>query len=404
MSENALSPGNLKDSVVFYRADLNVPLHLDHVADGFRIDAILPTLKYLSRHGAKVILASHLGRPKGMRRPNMTMKPVVDYLIQKLKPKTNRIFFSPSLAGQQRNQIIQTMKAGDIMVLDNLRFDPGEESNNPAFALSLAQGCDIYLNDAFACCHREHASITGITNFLPSFAGPLVVEELQKLEQYLSSPTWPYMAIVGGAKISSKLSLLKNLVTQVDKLAIVGAMANTFLLAQGHEIGQSLHEPDLAEEAMEFLEISRNQNCEVILPTDVVVAEKIRENVPTRVTTVDAIKPHENILDTGPQTLHTIKEAIADSKTVIWNGALGLFEVPPFDRATMDLAHFIAKQSRQHGLISVSGGGDTLSAIKKANCAEDFSYLSTAGGAFLEWVEGKPLPGIEVLLSKQDGV
>ncbi|WP_298216377.1 phosphoglycerate kinase [Acidocella sp.] len=394
MPGRTLDDVDVKGKRVLLRADLNVPMRDGKVADATRLERLLPTIRELSGKGAKVIVLSHFDRPKGKVVPELSLKPVAEALGGILgRP----VGFAPDCVGPEAEKAVAGMKDGDVLVLENTRFHPGEEKNDPEFAAQLARLGDIYVNDAFSAAHRAHASTEGVAKHMPAFAGRLMQAELQALEKALGHPQRPVAAIVAGSKVSTKLDLLNNLVTKVDILVIGGAMANTFLAAQGHHIGKSLQEPELHAAALEILKTAAAKGCEVILPKDVVVAEKLEPNARTQVVRVDAIPPNAMVLDVGPETVDAFIKRLPEIKTIIWNGPLGAFETKPFDASTNTLAKAIAKATKEGKVISVGGGGDTVSALKLAGVHDDLTYLSTAGGAFLEWMEGKILPGVEVL-------
>jgi phosphoglycerate kinase len=379
---------------VLLRADLNVPMHDGKVSDTSRLDRLAAGIQELSVKGARVIVLSHFDRPKGQRVPAMSLRPVALALGEVLgRP----VMFGEDCVGPEAARAVAAMEAGDVLVLENTRFHAGEELNDPAFAAELAKNGDIFVNDAFSAAHRAHASTEGIARLLPSYAGRLMQVELSALEKALGNPERPVAAIVAGSKVSTKLDLLTNLVGKVDILVIGGAMANTFLAAQGVSVGKSLQEPDLHETALKILAAAKEKGCEIILPSDVVVSEKFAANPPTQVVAVDAIPANMMALDVGPATVAAFIARLPGIKTIIWNGPLGAFETKPFDAGTNALAEAIAKATDAGSIISVGGGGDTVSALKLAGAAERMTYMSGAGGAFLEWMEGKILPGVEVL-------
>ena len=381
---------------VLLRADLNVPVRDGKVSDATRLERLLPTIKELSDKGAKVIVLSHFDRPKGKIVPEMSLKPIADSLGRILgKP----VGFAADCVGPEAENAVASLNNGDVLVLENTRFHAGEEANDPAFAAQLAKLGDIFVNDAFSAAHRAHASTEGVAKHLPSFAGRLMQAELHALEAALGNPQRPVAAIVAGSKVSTKLDLLNNLVTKVDILVIGGAMANTFLAAQGHNVGKSLQEADLHGTALEILKTAAAKGCEILLPQDVVVAETFAANVPTQVVKIDEIPANAMALDVGPATVEAFIKRLPEIKTIIWNGPLGAFETKPFDASTNALANAIAKATKEGKVVSVGGGGDTVSALKLAGIHDDLTYLSSAGGAFLEWMEGKVLPGV-IALSK----
>jgi phosphoglycerate kinase len=379
---------------ILVRADLNVPVQNGAISDLTRIERLAPTISELSAKGAKVIVCSHFDRPKGKPDPALSLRPMAAALEKILgKP----VAFAEDCIGPAAEQAVAKLTDGDILVLENTRFHAGEETNDPTLAAALAGLADIFVNDAFSAAHRAHASTEGVAQKLPAYAGRLMQAELTALEAALGNPARPVMAIVAGSKVSTKLELLNNLVAKVDILVIGGAMANTFLGAQGVNMGKSLQEKDLYPTALEILATAKSKNCEVFLPFDVVVAEIFAPNPPTQTVVVDAIPENAMALDVGPATIHALIQKLPHVKTLIWNGPLGAFETPPFAAATNALADAVAKATVEHSLISVGGGGDTVSALRLAGAADKLTYLSSAGGAFLEWMEGKILPGVEVL-------
>ena len=380
---------------VLVRVDLNVPMREGAVGDTTRIDRVAPTLKELAGRGARVIVASHFGRPKGKRVPAMSLKPLAAPLSRALGDLPVR--FVPDCVGAEAESEVAALDPGDIALLENVRFHAGEEANDTAFADALAGLAELYVNDAFSAAHRAHASTTAIAQRLPNAAGRLMQAELEALGKALQAPERPVIAVVGGAKVSTKLALLANLIERVDRLVIGGAMANTFLHAQGVAIGASLHEPDLAADARRIVAEASGAGCEIVLPTDVVVTREFREGAEGAVTRAADVPENGMILDLGPETCARIETAMADSRTLVWNGPLGAFEIAPFDRATTRCALAAASLTEEGTLLSVAGGGDTVAALQGAGVLGDFSYVSTAGGAFLEWLEGKTLPGVAAL-------
>ena len=383
---------------IFFRADLNLPMQDGKISDTTRMTRLAPAISALAESGARVVVASHLGRPKGTHDANLSLKPVAEALAECLARPVN---FVADIAGEAAQNAVRALQDGEILMLENLRFDAGEESNDADFAARLMEGIDIYVNDAFACSHRHHASICAVAGMRPAFAGALMLEELQALNQALTQPTRPLVAVVGGAKISSKLTMLNHLVEQVDALILGGGMANTFLLEAGVELGASLVEADLLKEVQAVKATAKKSNCQLILPKDGVVATKLEKNAPHRVAHFDKDKlgGGEMILDIGKDSVAAAKQAITAAKTLIWNGPMGAFEIPPFDNATTKLAQYVGARSKAGDLVSIAGGGDTLAALNHANAMQQFTYISTAGGAFLEWLEGKALPGVEALLA-----
>ncbi len=385
---------DVKDKRVLLRVDLNVPMEQGRVTDATRLTRVAPTITELASKGAKVVLLAHFGRPKGKREAKDSLKPVAEALSLVVKKP---VAFAEDCIGEAAAKAVAAMKGGDILCLENTRFHAGEEKNDPAFVAELAKLGDIWVNDAFSAAHRAHASTEGLGHKLPAYAGRGMQAELDALGKALDAPTHPVIAIVGGAKVSTKLDLLENLVSKVDALVIGGGMANTFLHAQGVGIGKSLAEKDLAATALRILDKAENENCAIILPVDAVVAFHFEAGAPSQAYGLDAI-PHEGmILDVGPRSIERIKSAIDDAATLVWNGPLGAFELTPFDRGTLAAARHAAERTRAKTLVSVAGGGDTVAALNAAGVADQFTYVSTAGGAFLEWMEGKPLPGVDVL-------
>src|ERR1700686_2213036 len=384
---------NVKGKSRLLRVDLNVPMEQGRVTDATRLERVSPTITEISDKGGKVILLAHFGRPKG-RDVKDSLKPVAAALAQVIKKP---VAFADDCVGEVATKAIAGMKDGDILCLENTRFHKGEEKNDPAFVDALAKLGDLWVNDAFSAAHRAHASTEGLGHKLPAYAGRTMQAELDALAKALESPTKPVIAIIGGAKVSTKIDLLENLVSKVDALVIGGGMANTFLHAQGVGIGKSLAEKDLAATALRIIDKADAANCAIILPVDAVVANQFAANAPSHAYGLDAIPPDGMILDVGPQSIARVHAAIDDAATLVWNGPLGAFEMPPFDRGTVAAARHAAARTRAKKLISVAGGGDTVAALNQAGVAQDFSYVSPAGGAFLEWMEGKPLPGVEVL-------
>jgi phosphoglycerate kinase len=379
---------------VLLRADLNVPVRDGKITDLTRLERLSPTIRELSEKGAKVIVCSHFERPKGKRVPEMSLAPVAAALGQVLGRKVR---FAEDCIGLPAQQAVEALGNGDIAVLENTRFHAEEEKNDPAFAAALAKLADIYVNDAFSSAHRAHASTEGVARLLPSYAGRLMQAELEALGAALLHPVRPVAAVVGGAKVSTKLELLGNLVAKVDVLVIGGAMANTFLAAEGKGVGKSLEEAEMHAMAREILGKAKAAGCEVMLPVDAVVAAEFKPNPVTATVSVDAVPADQMILDVGPATVKLLIDKLATLRTLVWNGPLGAFETPPFDAATTAFAKAVAAATVAGKLKSVAGGGDTVSALRHAGVAEQISYISTAGGAFLEWMEGKTLPGVAAL-------
>ncbi|WP_415715342.1 phosphoglycerate kinase [Roseibium sp.] len=376
------------------RVDLNVPMDGDKVTDTTRIERVLPTIRELSEKGAKVILLAHFGRPKGERVASMSLAPVAPAVAKLLgKP----VAFANDCIGQDAEDAVKAMANGDVVLLENTRYHKGEEKNDPDFAKALAANGDIYVNDAFSAAHRAHGSTEGIAKLLPAYAGRTMQAELEALGSALGEPVRPVLAVVGGAKVSSKIDLLENLVSKVDMLVIGGGMANTFLAAKGIDVGKSLCEHDLADTANRIMAAADAANCEIVLPDDAVVAREFKAGADNETVALDAIPSDGMILDVGAASIATVTSRIDAAKTLVWNGPLGAFEIAPFDKATVAAAKHAANNTRAGKLNSVAGGGDTVAALNHADAAESFSYVSTAGGAFLEWLEGKELPGVKAL-------
>jgi len=379
---------------VLLRVDFNVPMKDGVISDTTRIDRALPTIKELSQKGAKVLLLSHYGRPKGKPDPSMSLAPVAKALKDKLG---GPVEFAEDCIGDAVAKLSKNMLDGDVALLENTRFHAGEEKNDPAFAAALAEHGDLYVNDAFSAAHRAHGSTVGVARILPAAAGRAMERELDYLNAALSEPVRPMMAVVGGAKVSSKIDLLLNLVGKSDILVVGGGMANTFLFAKGYAVGKSLCEPDLGDTAKEIIAQAQRDSCDLVLPTDAVVAKEFKEDAAREVVGVEDVKADDMILDLGPDTVDLIAQKIENAKTLVWNGPLGAFETRPFDTATVEAARFAAKRVKENALTAVAGGGDTVAALNYAQVADDFTYVSTAGGAFLEWLEGKTLPGVAIL-------
>lgn len=379
---------------VLVRVDFNVPMIAGQVSDDTRLKAALPTVAFLRRAGAKVILAAHFGRPKGRRNLEMSLAPVATPLSELID---HPVKFVSDCVGPDAEQAAQSLAAGDVLLLENTRFHAGEEKNDPDFAAQLAALADVYVNDAFSAAHRAHASTQGVATRLPSYAGLALQREIDHVTAALENPNRPLLAIVGGAKVSTKIDLLKNLVAKVDRLFVGGAMANTFLAAKGHDMGASLFEPDLLDTAREIFSAAAQAGSDIMLPVDGVVTTEFKAHADRRVADIDDIKANEMMLDCGPETVDRLADAIDAARTLVWNGPLGAFETPPFDTATVEAARYAAARCVDHGLTAVAGGGDTVAALNQAGASDDFTFVSTAGGAFLEWLEGKTLPGIAVL-------
>ncbi len=385
--------GDVTGKRALVRVDLNVPMADGAVTDDTRLRATLPTVTELSDRGAIVLLLAHFGRPKGQKRPDMSLSLVTraygDVLGRPVR-------FVEDCQGAAKDAVAM-MRPGDVAILENTRFHAGEEKNDPALAAAMAELGDFYVNDAFSAAHRAHSSTEGLAHLLPAYAGRAMEAELSALEKALGNPERPVAAVVGGAKVSTKLDVLTHLVAKVDHLIIGGGMANTFLAARGVDVGKSLCEHDLSETALGILDAADRAGCTVHLPYDVVVAKEFAPNPPTRTVNVHEVAPDEMILDVGPAAVEALADALKTCRTLVWNGPLGAFETPPFDRATVALAQTAAALTKSNALVSVAGGGDTVAALNQAGVADDFTFVSTAGGAFLEWMEGKELPGVKAL-------
>ena len=381
---------------ILLRVDLNVPMKDGAVTDATRIERAVPTIRALRGKGAKVVVLSHFGRPKGARVPEMSLAPIVAPLSDALGG--DPVSFAEDCIGEKAEMAVGAMKEGDVLLLENLRFHAGEEKNAEDFTAALAKLGDVYVNDAFATAHRAHASTEGLARHLPAYAGLLMQAELEALGQALEAPKRPVVAVVGGAKVSTKLELLGNLLPKVDYLIIGGGMANTFLHAQGHEVGKSLAERDLADTARKIITKAEQEGCTICLQTDCVVAGEFAAGAPSEVVPVTAVPEDKMILDAGPESVARFADVLKESETLVWNGPLGAFEITPFDAGTVSLARTAAELTDQGALLSVAGGGDTVAALVHAKVADRFSYVSTAGGAFLEWMEGKTLPGVAALM------
>jgi len=379
---------------VLVRVDLNVPMENGDVSDMTRIERVLPTIEELSGKGAKVILLAHFGRPKGKRVDDMSLAPVAHALEEVLD---HDVVFATDCIGEAMQKAIAKMDDGDVMLMENTRFYAGEEANDPAFTDELAALGDIYVNDAFSAAHRAHASTEGLARRLPAYAGRTMEAELKALEKGLGNPEKPVVAIVGGAKVSTKLDLLMNLVKKVDALVIGGGMANTFLAARGTDVGKSLCEHDLAATAKQIMIEAASAGCAIVLPVDAVVAREFKAGAASETVDIANVPADAMILDVGPRSVEAINGWIDRAKTLVWNGPLGAFEIEPFHKATVSAARHAAERTRDGKLVSVAGGGDTVAALNQADATADFTYVSTAGGAFLEWMEGKDLPGVSAL-------
>ncbi len=386
--------GNIRGKRVLVRADLNVPVQDGEVSDDTRLRSVMPTVAELADKGARVLILSHFGRPKGVD-PALSLAPIAAALGAVLgRP----VSFIADCQGSDAEAAVAALPEGGVAVLENTRFHAGEEANDPALVAAMARLGDLYVNDAFSAAHRAHASTEGLAHVLPAYAGRAMQAELEALEKALGNPEHPVAAVVGGAKVSTKLDVLNNLVGQVQHLIIGGGMANTFLAARGVDVGKSLCEHDLAAQALEVLDAAERGGCTVHLPYDVVVAKEFRANPPTRTVNVHEVAADEMILDIGPAAVEALGDVLKTCRTLVWNGPLGAFEIEPFDKATVALARTAAALTEAGSLVSVAGGGDTVSALNHARVADKFTFVSTAGGAFLEWMEGKPLPGVEALM------
>ena len=394
MNYRTLDDLDLKARRVLVRVDLNVPVKNGEVTDDTRVRAIVATVREILEKGGKPILLAHFGRPKGRRVPEMSLQVVVPALGEALGATVR---FAENCVGEAAEKAAGALGKGEVLLLENTRFHAGEEENDPGFADALARLGDLYVNDAFSAAHRAHASTEGLAHRLPAAAGRQMEAEIEALERALKKPDRPVVAVVGGAKVSTKIDLLENLLTKCDQIVIGGAMANTFLAAQGADVGKSLAEADLAGTARESMAKAEAAGCELVLPRDVVVAEELAEGAATQVVAADGCPPEAMILDVGPDSLADIEARFRHARTVLWNGPLGAFETPPFDRGTLAAARIAAELTEAGRLVTVAGGGDTVAALNAAGVAERFTYVSTAGGAFLEWLEGKSLPGVAAL-------
>jgi phosphoglycerate kinase len=391
---DALDP---KGKRVLLRADLNVPVKDGRITDRTRIERLSPTIRELADKGGRVIVCSHFDRPKGRRVPEMSLKPMVEALAAALgRP----VAWAEDCVGPEAEAAAAALADGEVLLLENTRFHAGEEANDPALAASLAKLAEAFVNDAFSAAHRAHASTEGVAHLLPAYAGRLMQAELTALDQALGNPSRPVVAIVGGAKVSTKLELLGNLSRKVDVLVISGAMANTFLAAQGLSVGKSLQEAEMHETARQILADAKSANCEILLPADLVVAGELAAHAATRTVAADRVPDGMMALDVGPETEATIEQRLRRASTLVWNGPLGAFETPPFDAATVAVAQSVASLTASAGLKSIAGGGDTVAALRHAGVMERMTYVSSAGGAFLEWLEGKTLPGVAALAPK----
>lgn len=397
MDLSGLKPVEIADVAekrVLVRVDLNVPVRDGEVTDATRIIRIAPCLLELASRGARVVVISHFGRPKGKPNPEFSLRPVASKMSEILRKPVK---FSDDCIGEPAACVVEAMQPGDIALLENLRFHPGEEKNDTEFAQQLATLGDIFVGEAFSSSHRAHASTEAITQLLPSYAGPLMMEEIEALRSALDNPKRPTAAVVGGAKVSTKIPILTNMMAKVDKLIIGGGMANTFLQAKGIEVGKSLAEPDFHETAREIMAAAEGKGCEILLPTDVVVASEFKVGAASKVVDVSDVPADMMILDVGPKSVAELTHKLGGCNTLLWNGPLGAFEIEPFGEGTFKLAQAAAALTKAGALVSVAGGGDTVAALNAAGVTRDFSYVSTAGGAFLEWLEGRELPGVAAL-------
>ena len=396
MDFQTLDTMDVSGKTVLLRADLNVPVKDGNVTDTTRIDRVKPTIEALASKGAKIVVMAHFGRPKGEAKPEFSLS----FLPPTLEKQWGKpVSFAADCVGEKPEAAIQDMNAGDILLLENVRFYPGEEKNDPAFTQKLAALGDVFVNDAFSATHRAHASTEGLAHLLPCAAGRLMEAELNALASALESPQKPVTAIVGGAKISTKLSVLDNLVRKTDYLILGGGMANTFMHAQGINVGNSLCEKDMAEEAKSIAKTAQENGCKIILPVDQIGVREFKENADHEIVKAGDMKDDQESVDIGPETTVAIQNILKECKTVLWNGPLGVFEMKPFDKGTNEIAKTVAGLTTSGALVSVAGGGDTVAALENAGVAGAFTYISTAGGAFLEWLEGKTLPGVAALMS-----
>jgi phosphoglycerate kinase len=384
-----------RNKTVLLRGDLNVPVKDGVVTDATRIERLAPTIEALIARGAKVVVMSHFGRPKGGPDPALSLRPLAAPLGKAIGGR--EVAFAADCIGEEAKRVVAALRPGQVALLENLRFHKGEEANSPEFARALAELGDLYVDDAFSAAHRAHASIAALAHLLPAAAGKLMEAELSALTAALETPARPAMALVGGAKVSTKLDLLRFIIGKIDLLAIGGAMANTLLFAEGTEVGRSLCERDMADDARALLALARERRCRVILPEDAVVAAELAPGKPTQIVAIGAVPSDKMILDVGPRTVDRIAAALEGARTLVWNGPLGAFETPPFDRSTVAVAKKVAALTRAGKLLSVAGGGDTVAALGAAGATDELSYVSTAGGAFLEWLEGRELPGVAAL-------
>ena len=398
MEDKSILNIDTRNKRLLIRADLNVPINNNKISDETRIERFCSGISKLLKKSAKIIIITHLGRPKGKEDLSLSNR----ILLKPLKKYLNKeIIFSSNPISTSAIESSKRLKNNQILLCENIRFHPEEEEDDPIFAEKLSSLGDIYVNDAFSCCHRAHSSTHSITNFLPSYFGPMLCEEISALNRTLENPSKPSLAIIGGSKVSTKISVLKNLVSKLDSIIIGGGMANTFLFAKGAPMGNSLYEPDLKDTANEILTFSKQNNCNILLPVDIITANKLEKNIKTNTSNYDECPSNQMILDVGQKSIELFKQAINSSKTILWNGPLGAFEIKPFDNSTNLLAKFTGQNTMLEKCISVAGGGDTVSALNSVKVTQQFSYVSSAGGAFLEWLEGKKLPGIEAIKSSK---
>ena len=383
---------DLKNKLILVRVDLNLPVVNGVVQDETRLQSVLPTIQEIIKKGGKVVLCSHFGRPNGEYNKKYSLKPLIEPLSKALNCP---IDFSSTCIGPEAQELKNNLKEGQTLLLENLRFHKGEENNNKDFSEDLTLGIDYFVNDAFSCSHRKHSSTVGVTNFLPSFMGTHLEKEIKALEGVLNNPNKPVAAIIGGSKVSTKIDVINFLLKKMDIIIIGGAMANTFVAAKGLDIGKSLFEKECIDLAKELIEKSQNNNCNLILPTDFIVSKNLKKNAEYTTANFDSLPHNMMALDIGPKSIELINKNINNCKTILWNGPLGAFETYPFDKGTNKVASHVSSLTKQKKILSVAGGGDTVSALNNAKVLNDFSYVSTAGGAFLEWLEGKVLPGIE---------
>ena len=383
---------DLKNKLILVRVDLNLPVVNGVLQDETRLQSVLPTIQEIIKKGGKVVLCSHFGRPNGEYNKKYSLKPLIEPLSKALNCP---IVFSPTCIGPEAEELKNNLKEGQTLLLENLRVHKGEETNNNDFSEDLTLGIDYFVNDAFSCSHRMHSSTVGVTNFLPSFMGTHLEKEIKALEGVLNNPNKPVAAIIGGSKVSTKIDVINFLLKKMDIIIIGGAMANTFVAAKGHDVGKSLFEKECIDLAKELIEKSRNNNCNLILPTDFIVSKNLKKNAEYTTANFDSLPHNMMALDIGPKSIELINKNINNCKTILWNGPLGAFETYPFDKGTNKVASYVSSLTKQKKILSVAGGGDTVSALNNAKVLNDFSYVSTAGGAFLEWLEGKVLPGIE---------